>query len=318
MRALLFALTLLLAPFDAAFAELPQTREELIALAEAGDSDAMFELGLLLLEEDAIAGREWTRRAAEAGNIEAMNGYAVILRNSASEADRAESERWEERAFAAGSQGARLNRGWRMIYEDGSDAAWTQGFALISSFEHPNAGDTIANITLDYAGNRHSTPARVRELLRLSAERGSALGQWRYAMMLRQGQGGPANVREAYELVRRSGDGGYIDGMISTAVMLATGEGVAENDLEARQWYQRAAEQSSAHALRGLAYMLITGEGGPVDEPRGWGYMLLAAEGGDQSAINTMNRYGRSLSAETMQAASAIRTEWLTTHAPPR
>jgi TPR repeat protein len=318
MRTLILALTLIFAPLDVAFAQLPQTREELTALAEAGNTDAMFELGIMLLSEDEAAGREWTRRAAEAGNVEAMNGYAVILRNSENEADRAESGRWEERAFTAGSQGARLNRGGRLIYEDGSDAAWTQGFELISSFEHVNAGDTIANMALDYSGTRHATPTRVRELLRLSAERGSALGQWHYAMMLRQGQGGPADVPQAYEWVRRSGEGGFIDGMISTAVMLAMGEGVTQNDAEARVWYQRAVELSSAHALRGLGFMLITGEGGAVDEARGWAYMLLAAEGGDQTAVDVMNEYGRSLPAQTMQAASAIRTEWLATHAPPR
>lgn len=318
MRILILAFTLLSAPLNEAFAQLPQTREELTALAEAGNTDAMFELGIMLLDEDEAAGREWTRRAAEAGNVEAMNGYAVILRNSGNEADRAQSDGWEERAFAAGSHGARLNRGGRMIYEDGSEAAWTQGVALISSFEHVNAGDTIAHMALDYSGTRHATPTRVRQLLRLSAERGSALGQWHYAMMLRQGQGGPADVPQAYEWARRSGEGGFIDGMISTAVMLAMGEGVTQNDAEARVWYERAADLSSAHALRGLGFMLITGEGGAVDEPRGWAYMLLAAEGGDQTAINVMNQYGQSLPAQTMQAASAIRTEWLATHAPPR
>lgn len=314
MRPFILALLLLFAPIAAARAEQEPTREELTTRAEAGDAAAMHELAVLLIEQDIEGARLWARRAAETGDAEAMNTYAVLIR----EDNTAEADRWEARAFEAGSQGAILNRGVRMIYADGGETAWTEGFALIERFDRPQGGDTLLNIADDYAQTQHATPARVRALLRRSAELGSAEGQWQYAMMLRQGQGGPADVPQAYEWVRRSGEGGFIDGMISTAVMLAMGEGVTQNDAEARVWYERAAELSSAHALRGLGFMLITGEGGAVDEARGWAYMVLAAEGGDQTAMDVMNEYGRSLPAQTMQAASAIRTEWLATHAPPR
>jgi TPR repeat protein len=308
MRTLLLALSLLcLAPV--AIAQSPDTA--LVARAEAGDADAALETALAYLDaNDGANATRFATLAADAGNAEGMNLMAVLLQNS----DPTESRAWEDRAIAAGSGGAALNRGLRTIISDPSDAGWQTGFALIRSVEHPQVGAMLNDLTREYATLPSATPERVFQLTQLAAERGSAEAQWRHAMNLREGNGGARDVPAAYQWAHRSAEGGYPDGMISTAVMLATGEGVAINAAEARQWYQRAADQGSVHALRGLGFMLLFAEGGPADVPRGWAYVTIAADRGDEVAVRYKPQLEARIPDDARRDAEPIRAAWIAAH----
>lgn len=320
MRALLLAFSLLLVPAAVSAQEgpaAPPPSPELIARAEAGDGEAMEWLAHGYLEAgDQAQGLRWARAAAEAGRPEGMNLYAALLRGQTPARD-AEADHWELRAIEAGSSAAALNRGQRIILTDGGDRAWSEGMALIRRFEHADSGAVLLGVADRYGAVRHATPARFRELMQFAAERGSAEAQWQYAMMLRQGYGGPADLGGAYAWARRSGEAGYLEGVISTAVMLATGEGVAEDDVEARAWYQRAVDRGSAHALRSLGMMFIVGEGGAVDRPRGWAYLTIASGAGDEYAPQLAQRFRAVISPDDQRAADVILNEWMSAHPAP-
>jgi TPR repeat protein len=308
MRTLLLALSLLcLAP--SALAQAPDTA--LIARAEAGDADAALETAIAYLDGNDVANAtRFATMAADSGDAEGMNMMAILLQ----ETDPVASRSWEDRAIVAGSAAAKINRATRMISEDTSDTAWTSALALIQSADHAQAAALLNDMTLEYARLRAATPQRVFQLTQIAAERGSAEAQWRHAMNLREGIGGPRDVPAAYQWTRRSAEAGYTDGMISTAVMLATGEGVAENDLESRQWYQRAADQGSVHALRGLGFMLLFGEGGPPDVPHGWAYITIAADSGDEVAARYRPELEPRIPDDAKREAELIRNAWLTAH----
>lgn len=315
-RLLVLLLLLIACDVSAVVAQTPDPG--LLARAEAGDAEALENVAYAFVEAgDVASARAWAQRAAEAGRPEAMNLYAAILRQG-DPPNEVEADLWEGRAIAAGSAAATLNRGLRLILSDSSDAAWARGFEFISRAQGDQVATMIDFASTEYERSPLATDARVRQLTALAAERGAAAAQWRFAMMLREGRGGPIDLAGAYTWARRSGENGELNGMISTAVMLATGEGVAENDVAARSWYYQATERGSAHALRALGGMFITGEGGAVDEAHGLAYLMLAASGGDEVAIRFLEASRSRFSDEVQRMAVQIRDAWLATHSAPR
>jgi TPR repeat protein len=77
--------------------------------ADAGDSNAMYNLGVLLEERSELGEAEtWYRRAADAGNSLAMFNFGVLL---ADRDDLGEAETWYRRAADAGDSDAMSNLG---------------------------------------------------------------------------------------------------------------------------------------------------------------------------------------------------------------
>jgi TPR repeat protein len=52
-------------------------RERLQRAAEAGDTEAMFDLVLLLGDSDSVQAREWFQRAATAASTKAINNLKM-------------------------------------------------------------------------------------------------------------------------------------------------------------------------------------------------------------------------------------------------
>jgi TPR repeat protein len=309
MRTLLIALAFALFAPVIARAQTPDPA--MVARAEAGDDDAALETAMDYLQAQDIANAErFARMSAGAGNADAMNLMAILLQETNPEASRD----WEDRAIAGGAQAPVLNRGMRTIITDPSEAGWNTGFAMLQSVDRAFAAPILDEMASDYERRPGATPERIFQLTKLAAEAGAHPAQWRYAMMLREGRGGPQDVPGAYQWARRAGEGGYIDGMISTAVMLATAEGVTEDDVEARAWYQLAADRGSAHALRGLGFMHLHGEGGPQDVARGWAYITIAAERGDGVAQRYAPQLSSQIPDDLKREAELIRAEWLAAH----
>jgi TPR repeat protein len=309
MRTLLIAFALVFFSTVTARAQAPDPA--LVARAEAGDPGAALDAAIAFLDaQDRATAERFALMSAEAGNAEAMNLMSGLLR----ETDPVAARQWEDRAVAAGSEGAKITRGARAILTASSEADWNSGFALVQSVDQTSAAPILDSVASAYERVFGATPERIFQLTRLAAEAGAHPAQWRYAMLLREGRGAPLDLPAAYHWAHRSAEGGYIDGMISTAVMLATAEGVEENDVEAREWYLRAADRGSAHALRGLGFMHLNGEGGAQDVPRGWAYISIAAERGDETAQRYAPQLEPQIPDDLKREAELIRASWLTAH----
>jgi len=70
------------------------SQKALEPLAAAGQSGAMFNLGVLLKDSDRDAAKRWFEQAAAAGGSRAMNSLGVLLADS----DRDAAKRWYEQA----------------------------------------------------------------------------------------------------------------------------------------------------------------------------------------------------------------------------
>jgi hypothetical protein len=125
--------------FTAHFAD--QTAVEQTAmqtLANAGDTDAMVNLGLLVKDRDPAAAQTWWKRAAAIGNTDAMVGLGLLVKDR----DPAAAQTWWKRAAAAGNTDAMVGLGLLLKDRDPAAAqAWWERAAA--------AGNTDAKGNLE-------------------------------------------------------------------------------------------------------------------------------------------------------------------------
>ena len=84
-----------------------QARQWYERAALAGDRDAMYNLGQLLYDSDPAQARKWWQQAAQAGHTDAMFNLGMLLRDS----DPAQARKWWERAAQTGDPDAMYNLG---------------------------------------------------------------------------------------------------------------------------------------------------------------------------------------------------------------
>jgi TPR repeat protein len=267
---------------------------QLRARAEAGDLGAQNDLGIQLLDTSdpalAAEARLWFRRAADAGDAEAMNNLATtLLIGAGGPPDEAQGRRLRDEAARQGSVGANM---------------------------------AIADRYLEGSEGYPRDPVRAFEHMRAAAAsplRSAAFAQWRLGMMHLEGVGTPRDSAAAYRIFVAASERGGVRAMISRAVMLATGDGVAEDDAAARLWYQRAAESAEygfEHALRALGGMLLFGEGGPADLPRAVAYLRIAQAARDEPAGRILAAIATRITPETDREARQIAEQWMRLHLP--
>ena len=102
------------------------------------------------------------------------------------------------------------------------------------------------------------------------------------------GEGVPADVKEASRYCKLAADKGHVDAMFNYGKMLKNGRGVAVNEEEACRYYKMAADKGHINAMFNYGFMLGNGRGVAVNEEEACRYYKMAADKGDTDA---MNRY---------------------------
>ena len=92
---------------------------------------------------------------------------------------------------------------------------------------------------------------KAKELYRMAADRGNAVGQANLAKILRT-DGKPV---EAFQYSMRAAEQGYTNAETQVGMAYGTGQGVRENLTEAHRWLSRAAAKGDADAASALDLM---------------------------------------------------------------
>ena len=100
------------------------------------------------------------------------------------------------------------------------------------------------------------------EFLR-AAKKGSRLAEFNYAMMLVNGEGGPADVDEGKKWLRKAADANMTQAQYVYGKMFDDGEFVDRDPVEAHRWFLRAANQGHVQAELALANQFLDGRGTP-------------------------------------------------------
>jgi TPR repeat protein len=117
-----------------------------------------------------------------------------------------------------------------------------------------------------------------------AAQKGSRLAEFNYAMMLVNGEGGPADVPEGKKWLRKAADANMTQAQFVYGKMFDDGQFVDRDPAEAHRWFLRAANQGHVQAELALANQFLDGRGTPRDNAQAFAWYKKAAEGGDMTA----------------------------------
>jgi TPR repeat protein len=229
---------------------------DLLKKAEAGDSEAQFELG-----------NEY-RKAYDAGK------------------DTARAVELYSKAAAGGHPGAQAVLG--DMYARGEGVQKDIGKAKEFWESSVIKGEALAQFGLGYmyrtgTGVTKDT-AKALELLQQSAAQGHPYGQTELGVMYWNGDGVPKDKDKAVQLFIKAAEQGYIFAQNKVAIAYEVGWGVAKNAVKAFEWYQKAAIAGDASSQSALGRMYLSGEGIPKDDMKALEWNLKAAAQGDEEA----------------------------------
>ena len=248
--------------------------------AEAGDPEAMAKLAWLLQEDrkpsDLDGARHWWERAAEAGHAIAMNNLAALLRKQ-DPPDTDGARRWLKRAAAVGETHAMTNLAALLEDADPPDLDearhWWERAA--------EAGDVTAMDRLAALLMRQDPPDKegARRWWLAAAEAGDTDAMIHAGLLMRDQD--PPDLDGARHWWQRAAEAGRTEIMLGLGVLL---ERQDLPDLDgAGHWYQRAAEAGDAQAMNNLAILLYGQDPPDVDGAGLW--WQRAAEAGNVSAM---------------------------------
>lgn len=283
---------------------LDQARGKIRALAETkGNALAWY---LLSLENNDL---EMLRRAADGGNVQALNAYGTITLTqaltdpAASEIDRekavARSFACFKRAADAADPNGLYNLGMCHLNAYGVAQNRTEAlrlFRMAAEAGHPEAINNIGGFYREGIEVERDAAAAVRWFLK-SAEMGNPYGQLNYALALQRGEGVEKDVAKAVEIFKASAEQGNAEAMNAYGMCLFRGDGVAQDQKAAVAWYRRSAAAGFPPAMDNLATCCELGAGGlPKDERAAtvWKVRARAARG-DGNAMVWLSKNGESL-----------------------
>jgi serine/threonine protein kinase/uncharacterized glyoxalase superfamily protein PhnB len=191
------------------------------------------------------------RRAAEAGDIEAMKDLGLLMKQRGK---RSWAESWYRRAAEAGDTGAMNSLGLMLQWRDDLPQAesWFQRGA--------EAGDTSAMFYFGRLLAGRGETAQAEDWYRRAAEADDISSMHELGTLLRA----RGKTDEAAAWFRRAANSGYSEAMNSLGVLLD----FAGETAEAEAWYRRAAEAGNYFAMANLGDLLA--EQGKHEEAEVW------------------------------------------------
>ena len=189
-------------------------------LAEKGDANAQYNLGLLYnqglgVQQDFKAAADWYRKAAEQGNSNAQYNLGVMgSTGQGVPKDPSQAMKWYLKAAEKGVVGAQNNLG--TLYNEGPG-----GFQDYSQSE---------------------------KWYRKAAEQGVASAQFNLAVMYDIGQGVPINYAEALNWYHKAADQGHAGALANIGILYYNGQGVKRDLVQALQYFTIARQAGDSRA----------------------------------------------------------------------
>ena len=226
------------------------------SLADRGDSDAQYKLGVRYLEGDGVERSAEKavmlfRKAAERGHAAAQNGLGVCY----------------DKGEGVGKSAEQAVLWYRRSAE--------QGYAVAQ-----------CNLGLCYANGEGVEKSAEKAVMwyRRSAEQGYAAAQNSLGLCYDNGEGVGKSAEQAVLWYRRSAEQGYAVAQYNLGLCYYNGEGVEKSAEKAVLWFRKAAEQGNASAQSNLGMCYYNGEGVVQSVEKATVWLQKAVENGDEDA----------------------------------
>lgn len=208
------------------------------SLADAGDAEAQYSLGLMYangigVSQNAARASAWFSKASEQGHAKARDALADLSSNQKS------FGYWVDAALR------RTREAFSHYIE-----LWKSG----GRDELPDSSQRSPQLA-------ELESRRIEFELRRDAETGSPETQYRLAMKYDQGHGVVQNFDQARRWYLKAAERGHAWAQFNLATMYQDGRGIPRNIAEAARWYAAAAQQGDAGSQNNLALMYLKGEG---------------------------------------------------------
>lgn len=269
--------------------------------AEAGNVRAMNELaGLYLIgqgiEQSEKESTNWNRKAAETGDGEGMCSLGFAYANGwGIRKNSKEAMRWFLKAAEAGNCTAMNQLG--EIYTTGTGVKQSTREAVKWYHKSAKAGDETALFIL---GMKYNEGSGVRKnykeavkWYRKAVESGFAWGMNLLGKMYEDGTGVEQDDKEAVKWYRKAAEAGDHEGMCNLGAAYAKGTGVKKNNKQAANWYRKAAEEGNANAMNLLAVLYDSGVGVEQDFKEALKWYRKAAKAGNEDATALLEDLGK-------------------------
>lgn len=262
--------------------------ETLTPLAEAGDADAQYGLGVIYQEgiavkKSSLRATHWLQKASDQGHKQATNRLAWHYRNGIGVVHSpAKAEELYLKAFDLGVVGASIPLG--AIYRSGEPGvkenhAKAAKWARIGAEAEIDRGENLlGELYRDGKGVKQSF-ATALEWFEKSAAQGFHLAYFNASVILREGVGVEKDMERGMEYLRTAADLGHAGAMIDLAMSYAEGVGVPQSYQEALNWFTKAARRNDSSAIR-LAKAYERGQLGDKDFGRAFMWYYIAAQRG--------------------------------------
>ncbi len=240
--------------------------------------------------------RDLLHRAADAGNVQAMNAWGTYLvtRAVGGMADTNEVNRilgvahdYFKAAAGQGDANGLYNLGMchlRGLGTPQDDQSAFNCFRSAAEKEHPEA---INNIGLFFREGRvvEKDLEMSTKWFEKSASYDNAYGQFNFALALQNGEGVAQDEARAAALLSKAAAGGCVEAVDAYGVALWKGRGVPENHESAFKYFLRAAEAGYPPAMENLSTCYRYGKGVKADERRSMEWKIRSrAARGDRNA----------------------------------
>lgn len=234
---------------------LESSRARIKSLAEQhGNSLAWY---LLALENDNV---EFLERAANGGNVQALNAYGTLLLTKGQTEKACESFK---AAAAKKDTNGLYNLGMCYLKGIGCDANENLAFECFRAAAeagHPEAINNIGGCYRDGVVVEQSAETSVMWFAK-SAELGDMYGQLNYALALQRGDGVSQDEAKAAELLKESAAQGCVEAMNVYGMCYYAGRGIERDPMLAVAWFRRSAAAGFPPAMENLAECYDRGVG---------------------------------------------------------
>ncbi|MFA5122186.1 trypsin-like peptidase domain-containing protein [Zavarzinia sp.] len=266
-----------------------------LPLADGGDSDAQFGVGVILdngqgVTENDTEAAKWYRLAAERGNSDAQFNLALLYDSGKGiEVNKTEAAYWYRKAATSGHVGAQYNIA--LMYENGDGidrdpvqaAFWYQKAAEQG---HAKAQNNLG-VLYDKGVGVTENKVEAARWYAAAAAQGFARAEFNLGVMYDFGTGVPLDDTKAAYWYRKAAEQGDAEAQFNLALMLDAGEGVTIDKAEASVWYRKAAEQGNAAAQNNLGVLLESGDGvARAPSEAGYWYEKAALQGNTSAMRN--------------------------------
>src|SRR3569623_311221 len=204
-------------------------------LAKAGNAEAQYNLGALLLSDkigqtNVKSGMQWLEKAAATGHLAASYALGMIFYTGYEK----EVPQDRKRAYKLFEQGAQ--RGY-------APSQFGIGMMLMN-------GEGVKQ-----------DPKAAAAWLTKAADQGHAIAQYNVGQIYLNGNGAPMDATMAKSWFAKAADKGSVEAKYQLGLMSYFGMGGAKNSSEAQKWFEQAAKGWDRHAQFHLGKMYMDGDG---------------------------------------------------------